>query len=64
MSSHKNDEAKKVIEDVLEKPSSRRTFLKGASIAAAAGSAALAAGYMSAADPASAGELKLRWQEF
>ncbi len=64
MSSQKQDEAKTTIEDVLEKPSSRRTFLKGASIAAAAGSAALAASYMSAADPASAGELKLRWQEY
>ena len=64
MSSQKQDEAKTTIEDVLEKPSSRRKFLKGASIAAAAGSAAVAASYMSAADPASAGELKLRWQEY
>lgn len=64
MSLQKENEAKTTIEDVLEKPSSRRTFLKGASIAAAAGSAALAASYMSAADPASAGELKLRWQEY
>mgnify|MGYP001815314918 FL=1 len=49
---------------LLEKKSTRRNFLKGLSIAAAAGSAALTAGCIPAADAATTEELKLRWQEF
>jgi len=60
----KKDTAKTIIEDVLEKPSSRRTFLRGASIAMAAGSAALATGCMISDDESSSGERQLRWQEY
>lgn len=44
--------------------SNRRTFLKGLSVAAAAGSAALTAGCISSADAATSEEMRLRWQEF
>ncbi|MBW1634825.1 MAG: 4Fe-4S dicluster domain-containing protein [Deltaproteobacteria bacterium] len=64
MISQKKDNPPTIIEDVLEKPSSRRSFLKGASIAAAAGSAVLATGCMPGGNTAASGELTLRWQEF
>ncbi len=49
---------------MLDKKSSRRTFLKGLSIGAAAGSAALTAGCIGSVEAASSEELQLRWQEF
>jgi Fe-S-cluster-containing dehydrogenase component len=49
---------------ILDSKSTRRTFLKGLSIAAAAGSAALATGCIPTADAAGTEEMKLRWQEF
>lgn len=64
MTLQKKDDPQSIIEDVLEKPSSRRSFLKGVSIAAAAGSAALATGCIPAVEGSSSGEAKLRWQEF
>jgi Fe-S-cluster-containing dehydrogenase component len=44
--------------------SNRRSFIKGLSFAAAAGSAALTTGCIPSADAASTEEMKLRWQEF
>ncbi|MDJ0621883.1 MAG: 4Fe-4S dicluster domain-containing protein [Desulfocapsaceae bacterium] len=44
--------------------SDRRSFLKGLSIAAAAGSAALATGCIPDVNAATSEEMKLRWQEF
>jgi molybdopterin-containing oxidoreductase family iron-sulfur binding subunit len=64
MTMPKEDKPPCVIADVLEGPSSRRSFLKGLSIAAAAGSAALATGCMPTTATASSEEMKLRWQEF
>ena len=58
----KNEEAR--ASSLLEKKSTRRNFLKGLSIAAAAGSAALTTGCIPAAEAASSEGLKLRWQEF
>jgi len=49
---------------LLEGKSSRRSFIKSLSIAAAAGSAALTAGCIPDAHGASSEELKIRWQEF
>jgi molybdopterin-containing oxidoreductase family iron-sulfur binding subunit len=49
---------------VPEVQSSRRTFLKGASIAAAAGSAALVTGCLPGGDAASSKEFGLKWEEF
>ena len=51
-------------QDVMETSSSRRTFIKGLSLAAAAGSAALATGCIPEAGAGSTEELKIRWQEF
>ncbi len=50
--------------DAPEVRSSRRDFLKGASIAAAAGSAALVTGCLPGGDASSSEELKLKWQEY
>ncbi len=44
--------------------SDRRSFLKGLSIAAAAGSAALATGCVPSVEAAAPEKMKLRWQEF
>ncbi|WP_051305748.1 4Fe-4S dicluster domain-containing protein [Desulfogranum mediterraneum] len=61
---HKKDDPKHLIQEVLEKPSNRRSFLKGVSIAAAAGSAALTAGCIPDAEGTGLEEARLRWQEF
>jgi len=56
---------KKEALEFLHEESNRRSFLKGISIAAAAGSAALTVGCLpSSAQAASTEEMKLRWQEF
>jgi len=52
------------VDRLLAGRSNRRTFLKLSSIAAAAGSAALATGCVPGADSGSSEEMKLRWQEF
>jgi Fe-S-cluster-containing dehydrogenase component len=49
---------------MLEDTTSRRTFLKGVSLAVAAGSAALTAGCLPSTDTGTSEEMKLRWQEF
>ncbi|NOR23779.1 MAG: hypothetical protein GQ542_05180, partial [Desulforhopalus sp.] len=67
MSCKKTDQAKNISGDAPNtprEPSSRRTFLNGMSIGAAAASAALVTGCVPGADAATSGELKLRWQEF
>lgn len=48
----------------LDQKKSRRGFLKDLSLAAAAGSAALATGCMPSLDGANSEEMKLKWQEF
>jgi len=50
--------------ELLSGESDRRSFIKGLSFAAAAGSAALTTGCIPSAEGASSEELKLRWQEF
>ncbi len=50
--------------NMLEDKSTRRAFIKGLSIAAAAGSVALTAGCAPSSDIVDSEELKLRWQEF
>jgi len=65
MSSDKHDDAtSNGCLAFLSGKSSRRTFLKGLSIAAAAGSAALTTGCIPDETMISSEELKLRWQEF
>ncbi|MGA7278371.1 MAG: 4Fe-4S dicluster domain-containing protein [Desulfocapsaceae bacterium] len=64
MSAKKDDREPIRTAALLEKKSSRRTFLKGLSIGAAAGSAALTAGCIGSVEAASSEELQLRWQEF
>jgi Fe-S-cluster-containing dehydrogenase component len=64
MSSKQKDRETTNAEDVLEKTSSRRSFIKGLSIAAAAGSAALATGCIPNANATSSEQMKLQWQEF
>lgn len=64
MSSEKKDINKAEKLKFLEDKTNRRTFLKGLSIAAAAGSAALTAGCVPNADAKTSEEAKLRWQEF
>ena len=56
------NERKSDCREVLTGKSDRRTFLKA--LTAAAGSAALTTGCMSAVEAAGGEELKLRWQEF
>ncbi len=51
-------------QNIMDKKSDRRTFLKGLSVTAAAGSAALTSGCVPSVEAASSEELKLRWQEF
>jgi molybdopterin-containing oxidoreductase family iron-sulfur binding subunit len=48
----------------LKEESNRRSFIKGLSLAAAAGSAALTAGCVPSASGTGTEEMKLRWQEF
>ena len=48
----------------LKEESNRRSFLKGASLAVAAGSAALTTGCLPSANASTTEEMKLRWQEF
>lgn len=58
---------KKTLDEELNLPedkSTRRAFLKGLSIAAAAGSVALTAGCVPTSDMVNSEELKLRWQEY
>jgi molybdopterin-containing oxidoreductase family iron-sulfur binding subunit len=64
MSCKKRDHEKDILEEAQGEKSSRRTFLKGLSIGAAAASAALVTGCVPGADAAASGELRLRWQEF
>jgi molybdopterin-containing oxidoreductase family iron-sulfur binding subunit len=64
MSCKKTDHEKDILEEAQGEKNSRRTFLKGLSIGAAAASAALVTGCIPGADAAASGELKLRWQEF
>jgi molybdopterin-containing oxidoreductase family iron-sulfur binding subunit len=64
MSCKKTDHEKDILEEAQGEKSSRRTFIKGLSIGAAAASAALVTGCVPGADAAASGELKLRWQEF
>ena len=52
------------LEDALKEPTSRRSFLKGLSIGAAAVSASLVTGCVPGADAATSEEMRLRWQEF
>jgi len=63
MSSSRRKTDTSIIDDVLKNPSSRRTFLKGASLAAATTGAALAAGCVPGAEAASE-ETRLQWKEF
>ena len=63
MDSRKKNAQKSGME-MLAGKSSRRTFLKGISLAVAAGSAALTAGCIPSANAADSEEMKLRWQEF
>jgi molybdopterin-containing oxidoreductase family iron-sulfur binding subunit len=51
-------------DDIVNNRTSRRNFLKGLSIAAAAGSATLMTGCIPDVSNASSEELKLKWQEF
>ncbi len=64
MSLPDNEKEKTDPTDALSEKSSRRAFLKGLSIGAAAASAALVVGCVPGADAAASGELRLRWQEF
>lgn len=64
MSDKKNQLKKKNQLEFLSGESDRRSFIKGLSFAAAAGSAALTTGCIPSADGASSEEMKLRWQEF
>jgi molybdopterin-containing oxidoreductase family iron-sulfur binding subunit len=64
MSCKKRDHEKDIPEEAQGDKSSRRTFIKGLSIGAAAASAALVTGCVPGADAAASGELRLRWQEF
>jgi len=64
MSDKKNQPKKNNQLEFLSGESDRRSFIKGLSFAAAAGSAALTTGCIPSADGASSEEMKLRWQEF
>jgi len=64
MSCKKRDQEKNCPEGTQQKTTSRRTFLKGMSVGAAAAGVALTTGCVPGADAAASGELKLRWQEF
>ena len=64
MSSKEKESVEMNAKDVMETPSSRRSFIKGLSLAAAAGSAALATGCIPDAGAGSTEEMKIRWQEF
>ncbi len=60
----KNIESQMKEKDIFETRSSRRNFLKGVSIAAAAGSAALVTGCVPSAEAGSKEEFRLKWQEY
>ena len=64
MSSQDKESGTTNAQDVMDSSSSRRTFIKGLSLAAAAGSAALATGCIPDAGAGSTEEMKIRWQEF
>jgi len=64
MSDKKNQLKKNTPLEFLSGESDRRSFIKGLSFAAAAGSAALTTGCVPSAGAASSEEMKLRWQEF
>lgn len=64
MSVKKKIPKKKNSMEFLTGESSRRSFLKGVSLAAAASSAVLTSGCIPSADAATTEEMKLRWQEF
>ncbi len=64
MSSKEKESVAMNAQDVMETASSRRSFIKGLSLAAAAGSAALATGCIPDAGAGSTEEMKIRWQEF
>ena len=64
MSDKKNQPKNNDTLEFLSGESNRRSFIKGLSFAAAAGSAALTAGCIPSVDAAGSEEMKLRWQEF
>ncbi len=64
MSDKKNQSKDNKQLEFLSGESDRRSFIKGLSFAAAAGSAALTTGCIPSVDAASSEEMKLRWQEF
>ncbi len=64
MSSQEKESVTTNAQDVMDTSSSRRTFIKSLSLAAAAGSAALATGCIPDAGAGSTEEMKIRWQEF
>jgi Fe-S-cluster-containing dehydrogenase component len=64
MSDKKNQPKKNNKLEFLSGESDRRSFIKGLSFAAAAGSAALTTGCIPSAEGATTEEMKLRWQEF
>ncbi|MDP2105584.1 MAG: twin-arginine translocation signal domain-containing protein, partial [Desulfobulbaceae bacterium] len=64
MDSSKKEEGRMKKEDLPEGKSSRRSFLKGLSIAAAAGSASLATGCSLKSLPATSEEFSLKWEEY
>lgn len=64
MSDKKNQPKNNNKLEFLSGESDRRSFIKGLSFAAAAGSAALTTGCIPSAEGATTEEMKLRWQEF
>ncbi len=64
MNDNKNHPKKNDPLNFLKEESNRRSFIKGISLAAAAGSAALTAGCIPSANGTGTEEMKLRWQEF
>ncbi len=64
MKSPKNNDSQMTNNNLLEKKSSRRSFMKGLSIAAAAGSASLVTGCVPGAQAGSTEEFGLKWEEY
>lgn len=64
MNDNTNDPKKDDPLNFLKEESNRRSFLKGVSLAVAAGSAALTTGCLPSANASTTEEMKLRWQEF
>ena len=64
MTARKDKEGQMKKNNLFDAQSTRRSFLKGASIAAAAGSAALVTGCMPGKDTGSSEEFSLKWEEY